>query len=78
MTSFTGNESVPKIIIINTIIFFKIAINILVISNQNSFRVLFDKIASVDLKNIFIFYHRKWPAQGTSTVPVVSAHFRSL
>jgi len=27
---------------------------------------------------IFIVYHRKWPAQGTSTVPIVSAHFRSL
>ena len=27
---------------------------------------------------MFIFWHWKWPAQGTSTVPVVSAHFRSL
>jgi len=29
-------------------------------------------------KNIFIFQHGKWPARGTGTVPVVSAHFRSL
>ena len=43
-----GNESVPNIIISNTInLFFKAAISILVISNHNSFRVLFDKIASV-------------------------------
>jgi len=43
-----GNESVPKIIINDTInLFFKTAINILVISNHNSFRVLFDKIATV-------------------------------
>jgi len=27
-------------------------------------------------ENIFIFWHWKWPAQGTSTVPIVSAHFR--
>ena len=45
----TGNESVTKNIINNTIIFFlKIAIGILVISNHSSFRVaLFEKIASV-------------------------------
>jgi len=30
------------------------------------------------LKNIFIFYHSKWPAQGTRTVPTVSTHFCSL
>jgi len=42
-----ANESVPKIIINSTINFiFKGAISILVISNHNSFRVLFDKIAS--------------------------------
>jgi len=41
--------------------------------------VLFDKIASVYyLKKILIFYHWKWPAQGTGTVPIVSAHFRSV
>jgi len=51
-------------------------------SNNNSFRVLFDKIASVYflLKNIFIFSRRKWPAQvayqhcasciGTLSLPV--------
>jgi len=43
-----GNESVPKIIINDTIrLFFKTAISILVISNHNGFRVLSDKIASV-------------------------------
>ena len=45
-----GNESVPTIIINNTInLFLKTAIGILihVISNHNSFRVLFDKIVSV-------------------------------
>ena len=76
------NESVPKILINNTInLILKTAICILLISNYDSFRVLSDKIASVYFisKNvIFIVYHRKWPAQGTSTVPIVSAHFRSL
>jgi len=42
------DESVPKIIINNnTINFLYTAFSILVISNHNSFRVLFDKIASV-------------------------------
>jgi len=40
-------ESVPKIIVNDTIyLFFKTAIIILVISSHDSFRVLFDKIAS--------------------------------
>jgi len=44
----TGDESVPKIIINNTMnLLFKTAISILVISNHNSYRVLFDKIARV-------------------------------
>jgi len=60
------NESVPKIIINNTINLFLTAISIFVISNHNSFFYL---------KNIFIFKHGKWPAHGTSTVPIVSAHF---
>ena len=30
------------------------------------------------LENILIFYHWNWPAQGTGTMPVVSAHFHSL
>jgi len=44
-----GNESVPKITRNNTtsINFSKTAISTLVISNRNSLRVLFDKIASV-------------------------------
>jgi len=61
--------------------FFKTAISILVISNHNSFPVLFAKPASEYIlfeKNISIFLQWKWPAQGCSTVPVVSAHFRSL
>jgi len=45
---YIGNESVPKIIINDTInLFFTSAISILVISNHNSFRVLFDKIVSL-------------------------------
>jgi len=52
-----GSESVPKIIINNTINIFLTAISILVISNHNSIRVLFDEIASVYfiLKFFFIF-----------------------
>ena len=43
-----GNESVGNIIINDTInLIFKTAIGIFLISNHNSFRVLFDKIASV-------------------------------
>jgi len=42
------NDSVPKIIINDaTNLFLKTAISILLISNHNSFRVPFDKIASV-------------------------------
>jgi len=50
------------------------------ISNHNSIRVLFHNIASVYFifKNILIFYRRKWPVQGTGTVPSVLAHFRCL
>ena len=29
-------------------------------------------------QDCIIFWHWKWPAQGTSTVPIVSAHFRFL
>ena len=79
-SSQTGDQSVPKIIINNTIFIFQTAITVLLTSNYNSFRVLFDKncFRIFSLKNIFIFLHWKWPAQGTSTVPIVSAHFRSL
>jgi len=46
--NITGNKSVPKIIINDTIKFFLSNSNsILVITNHNSFWVLFDKIASV-------------------------------
>jgi len=74
------NESVPKIIINNAInLSYKTAISILLISNHNSLQVLFDKnwFRVFYLKNIFIFYHWKLPAQRTSTEPVVSAHFCS-
>ena len=27
---------------------------------------------------VVVVHHRKWPAQGTSTMPVVSAHFRTV
>ena len=68
-----GNESVPTIIINNTIyLFLKTAIGILihVISNHSSFRVLFDKIVSVYfISKIYLYF---------STVPTVSEHFRSL
>jgi len=50
-----GNESAPKIIISNTHLFFKTAISILVISNHNSFRVLFDKIVSVYFAGKYIY-----------------------
>jgi len=43
----TRNESVLKIITNDKKTFLKTAISILVISNRNSFRVLFDEIASV-------------------------------
>jgi len=47
-SAYTGNETDPKITINDTMnLFFKTAFTILVISNHNSFRVLFDKIASV-------------------------------
>ena len=48
----------------------------MVISNRNSFQVLFDKIASVYFISKIYFSIRN--AQGTSAVPIVSAHFRSL
>jgi len=76
------NENVPKIILNDTIsLFLETAISILVLSNHNSFRVLFDKNCFVIFylkKYNFLFQHWKWPAQGTSSVPIVSAHFRSL
>ena len=42
-----GNESVPRIIINDAVNLFFKPVSILLISNPNSFRVLFDKIASV-------------------------------
>jgi len=52
-----GNESVPNIIINATIsLLFKAAVSILVISKHKSFSVLFDKIASIYLKTIFLYF----------------------
>jgi len=53
-----GNESLPENIINNTTdLFFKTSISVSVISNHNSFRVLFGKIAFVYfiLKEMFMF-----------------------
>ena len=57
-----------------------IAVSIFVLSNHNSFRVLFYKIASVYFISEYNILAWKWPAaaQGTGTVPIVSAHFRSI
>jgi len=54
-----GDESLPKIIINDTInLVFKTAISILVISNHNSFRVLFKikLLPYILLKNIFQYF----------------------
>jgi len=53
--------------------YFKTAISFLVISNYNSFRVRFDKIAWK--KHIYILAVKMATARGTGTVPSVSAHF---
>jgi len=58
----------------------KTAVSIFLISNHNNFRVeccLTKLLPYVLLENILIFQRWKWPAQGTGTVPIVSAHFRS-
>ena len=54
------------------------AVSILVVSNHNSFRVLFGKIASLYFFEKYInILALEILAQETGTVPVVSAHFRS-
>jgi len=76
-----GNESVPKIIMNNTInLFIKITVTILVTQTITVSECCVIKLQTYVLfeKNIFIFLHWKWPPQGTSTVPIVSTHFRSL
>ena len=66
-----GNESVPKIIVNDTIKFFsQTAISTLVSSNHNSFRVLFDKLL---LCILFEKYINVLALQWTGTVPAVSA-----
>jgi len=69
----TGNESVPKIMINNTTnLFFKTAVSILQISSHNSFRVLFDKIASVFEKKYLYFSI----GNGQSTEPELCQLYR--
>jgi len=70
---------VPKNIINDAInsFFIETAISILVISNHNSFRVLYAKIASVYFIRKTYLYFSIGNGQ-PSTVPNVSAHFRSL
>jgi len=66
----TRNESVPKIIINNTInLFLSTAINILLISNRDSFRALFEKIASV---------HFIWKIWEPALCQLYRAYFRSV
>jgi len=51
-----GNESVPKFIMNDTLIFLNCDKHLLLILKHKSFRVLFDKVVFVYfLKNIFIF-----------------------
>jgi len=70
--AYIGNESMPKIIINNTIdLFFLSAISILLIADHSS-RVLFDKIASP-----YVLFEKILALEmAVSTVPIVSAHFR--
>jgi len=65
-----GNESVPRIIINYTIFFSQTAVNILAIANQNSFRLVSDKIASAYF--ILFWKYINMLALGTGTVPDVS------
>ena len=59
-----GNESVPKIIINDTIKFLsETATSILVISNYNIFLVLFDKIASVYFFKIYFSIENGQPSE---------------
>jgi len=72
-----ANETVPKIAINNAIkIYFLNAVSILVVSNHNSFRVLFDKIASAHFISKIYLYFSIGNGRRTSKVPIVSAHFR--
>ena len=75
----TGNKSVRKIIINNTInlgLLFKTAISILVVSNHSGFRVLFDETGLLPCilfeKHILYFSIGNGQPQGTSgTMPTV-------
>jgi len=73
-----GNESVPKIILSDTLIF-KTAMSVLVISNHNSFRVLSDKLASVYfLFEKYIYILALEMANQLPIVPTVSARVHSV
>ena len=76
-----GNESVLKKYNKWRNIFSLTAISILVISSHNTFRVLFDIIASVYFiweKYINILSLEMDSPGNRGTVPIVSAHFRSI
>jgi len=65
---------VPKIIINDTInIVLKTAISISVISNHNSFRVLFERNCFRFEKKVYLYFSigNGQPMQGTGTVPTV-------
>ena len=76
-TSPIGNKSVPKIIINDIINLLFTAIIILVISNHNSFRVTFDKIAFVYFNwKIYLYFSiGNGQPQGTSnSLLILSTH----
>jgi len=67
---------VPKIVINNAINYSLTAIGNLVISNHNSFRVVFEKklLPCILFENIFFYFSIRNGQPGeTSTVPIVSA-----
>ena len=75
-----GNERLLKITSNSTInLSFLTAISILVISNHGSSECCLIKLRpSILFGKLFISQHWKWPPQRTSTVPIISAHFRFL
>ena len=63
-----------------SVYFFKTAISILLMSNHNSFRVLFEKklLPYILFQKYIYILASEMASPGKGTVPVVSAHFRSL
>ena len=83
VVEYIGNKSVPKTrpIIIDTKLYF--------LKLQSAFcrfqTITVSECCLIELlpcivfeKNAFVLQRWKWPAEGTGTVPIVSAHFRSL